>query len=309
MPKQLALIACLMLVISSCKSSNPTVRPAGNISPTFTPALETIQPGPVTSPMVLQSITPPPTLMAPSVFSPHGPFLAFQDDLSLPSKMTLFDPIQKASLVISKPAGEILRWGAGGLSPDGQYLAYYSGHLDSLTDLSAVPAVPQQIDLNIMRTADGRIVFQQSLLNKDYPQNFLQAADFLLANPPVEIASQGFASRNDLAANLLAAFTNFIYANNWSPDGHVLAFASGADGPSSDVYTYNLETSVVTRITDGPSEVYKIIWSPDGNWILNSGIYNVGEGMCGTWYLSAANGSSSTDFSVRGAADHRDSRL
>jgi hypothetical protein len=303
MAKQITILACLILVISSCESSSTTARPLGNIPPTSTSVLEPFQTGPVVIPTVLSTITSPPTLMPPPAFSPHGPFLAFQDDPAQPTKITLFDPIQTGSFVISKPAGDILQWSAGGLSPDGQYLAYYSGHLDTLSDLSAVPAVKQQVELNIMRTVDGSIVFQQSLLNKDYPQNFLQAADSLLANPPAEVASLGYSSRSDFAASLLAAFTDFIYTNSWSPDGHVLAFASGADGPSSDVYTYNLDTGIVTRITDGPSQVYKIIWSPDGNWILNSGIYNVGEGMCGTWYLSAANGSVSSGFSIRGAVD------
>jgi hypothetical protein len=308
MLKQLTLITCLILVISSCESSNPTFRPSGNSSPTSTLALETVQTGLVASPMVLPSITPQPTLMAFSVFSPHGPFLTFQDDPSSPSKITLFDPIQTASLLISKPAGEILQWGAGGLSPDGEYLAYYSGHLDSLTDLSVVPAVPQKIEINIMRTVDGSIVFHKSLLNKDYPQNFLNAADSIIASTPADFDVQGNPSRNDLSSSLLAAFTAFIYTNSWSPEGHVLAFASGSDGPSSDVYTYDLDSGTMTRITSGPSEVYKIVWSPDGKWIVNSGIYNVGEGMCGTWYLSAANGSGSSGFSIRGAANHNNIR-
>jgi hypothetical protein len=257
--------------------------------------------------MLLPTGTPLPTPLPPSSFSPHGPFLAFQDKDDQPAKITLFDPIQQSSFVISRPAGDILQWDAGGLSPDGQYLAYYTGHLDTLTDLSAAPAVLQDVELNIIRTADGNIVFQKSLLNKDYPRNFLQAAESLIVNPPADSGLQinsSPSSRDGLASSLLAAFTAFIYTNGWSPDGNTLAFASGSDGPSSDVYTYNIDSAALTRITEGPSEVYKIHWSPDGNWILNSGIYYVGEGLCGTWYLSAANGSSSSGFSINGAVDH-----
>ena len=308
MVKQLTWMACLILVISSCESSSPTAGPFSNISPTSSSTLENIQTGLVATSTVLSAMTPPPNLIPPPVFSPHGPFLAFQDDPTLPAKITLFDPIQTSSFVISRPAGDTLQWGAGGLSPDGQYLAYYSGHLDTLTDLSAVPAVPQQLELNIIRTVDGSIIFQKSLLNKDYPQNFLTAAESIIANPPSDFDVQGYTSRSDLASSLLAAFTDFIYTNSWSPDGHELAFASGSDGTSSDVYTYNLDSGALTRITSGPSEVYKIVWSPDGMWILNSGTYNAGEGMCGTWYLSAANGSGSSGFSVRGAVDHSNIR-
>jgi WD40 repeat protein len=298
MLKRFALMACLIMVISSCEPVNPTARPINNNSPTITPT--GTQARPAAAPVVLSTVTPIPTFTPPPGFSPHGPFLAFTDDPDHPAKITLFDPVPQSSFVISKPAGDILQWGAGGLSPDSQYLAFYTGHLDTLTDPSALPAVPQQVVLNIMRTVDGKIIFQKSLLNKDYPQNFLQAADGIIANPPADFSVQAN-SRNELASSLLAAFTAFIYTNSWSPDGHVLAFASGSDGTSSDVYTYNLDTGAVTRITSGPSEVYRIVWSPDGKWILNSGIYFVGEGLCGTWYLSAATGSGSSGFSIKGA--------
>jgi WD40 repeat protein len=300
MLKRFALMACLSMLISSCGTATPTTRPIINYSPTTPPTLAGTQAGPTASRVVLPTMPPAPTFTPPSGFSPHGPFLAFTDDPDKPAKITLFDPLQQSSFVISKPAGDVLKWGAAGLSPDGQYLAYYTGHLDTLTDLSAVPAVPQQVVLNIMRTLDGKIIFQQSLLNKDYPQNFLQAADDIIANPPADLYVQAN-SRNGLAASLLAAFTTFIYTNTWSPDGNVLAFASGSDGLSSDVYTYSLVTGAVTRITSGPSEVYKLEWSPDGKWLLNSGIYFVGEGLCGTWYLSAVDGSGSSGFSMRGA--------
>ena len=300
MLKRFALMACLAMVISSCEPANSTTRPINNNSPTTPPTLAGTQAGPTVSRMVLPTMTLIPTFTPSSGFSPHGPFLAFTDDPDQPAKITLFDPVQQSKFVVSKPAGDVLQWGAGGLSPDGQFLVYYTGHLDTLTDLSEVPAVPQQIVLNIMRTLDGKIVFQKSLLNKDYPKNFLLAADSIIANPPADFGAQAN-SRNDLASSLMAAFTAFIYTNSWSPDGNVLAFASGSDGTSSDVYTYTLDTGALTRITDGPSEVYKIVWSLDGKWILNSGIYFVGEGLCGTWYLSMATGSGSSGFSIKGA--------
>ena len=301
MLKRLALMACLMLVIGSCVISNPTTRPLENLPPT---ALATLEPTPtesVTIPAIPPTTTPPAGTPSP-VFSPHGPFLAFGDDSNQLTRIALFDPIQQSRFVISKPDGNILRWNISGLSPDGQYLAYYTGHVDSLTDLSAVPALPQHIELNIMHTLDGSIVFQTSLLNKDYPKIFFQAADSLLSNPPSDFDMQDI-SRDGLASALQSAFIDDIYIYSWSPDGHVLAFASGSGGTSSDVYTVNLDTGAVTRITGGPSEVYEIRWSPDGNWILNSGIYWVGEGMCGTWHLSAADGSGSSDFSIQRAVD------
>jgi hypothetical protein len=302
MLKRLGLMLFLVLIIGACILFTPTAVPVENIPAAPTAELEATPTKTSATPIMVPTMTLPTSTPAPG-FSPHGPFLAFVDNSNQPTQITLFDPIQQSRFVISKPEGDVLRWDSRGLSPDGQFLAYYTGQLDGLTDPSSVPASPQHIELNIMDIADGSIVFQTPLLNKDYPQNFMQAAAELIANPPADFDVLESSSRNDVASTLLKAFLEFIYTNSWSPDGRVLAFASGLEGGSSDVYTYNLDTQAVKRITDGPSEVYEIRWSPDGNWILNSGIYWVGEGMCGMWYLSAANGNGSSAFSIRGAVD------
>ncbi|HVM71067.1 MAG TPA: hypothetical protein VMT91_04870 [Anaerolineales bacterium] len=297
MRRYFLIIACLVLVVSSCGRAIPTTTPADSHQPTLAPVSEpagVIPASPVPPP------TPtPPSNLPPSAPSSLGSLLVFEDDPAKPTRLTLFDPIQNSRAVISRPAGAVLRWDAEGLSPDGRYLAYYTGHLDALTDLSTTPASPQHVDLNIMRIKDGRIIFQKSLLNKDYPQNFIQAGQQIAENPPQDLAGQGYSSAG-LAMGLQSAFASTLTSETWSPDGHTLAFASGSDGPSSDVFTYAVDTGNLTRITSGPSEVYQIIWSPDGKWILNSGIYWVGEGMCGTWYLSAADGSGSSGFTVTG---------
>jgi dipeptidyl aminopeptidase/acylaminoacyl peptidase len=77
----------------------------------------------------------------------------------------------------------------------------------------------------------------------------------------------------------------------WSPDGTQLAFVSGHDGASSDVYVYSLVTGQMTRLTDGPSHAYQLHWSPDGQYIFHTGASNFGSGagyqMDGVWAARA----------------------
>ena len=79
----------------------------------------------------------------------------------------------------------------------------------------------------------------------------------------------------------------------WSPDGRHLAFMGAFEGPSSDLYVYSLEDERITRLTDGPSEGIRPIWSPDGRYILHFGVNTLGTGagysMAGVWAARADN--------------------
>lgn len=80
----------------------------------------------------------------------------------------------------------------------------------------------------------------------------------------------------------------------WSPDGSQLAFMGAIDGPTSDLYVYSVESREVTRLTDGPSQAYQPVWSPDGKWIVHAGVSSFGTGagygVEGVW-AAAADGS------------------
>lgn len=54
----------------------------------------------------------------------------------------------------------------------------------------------------------------------------------------------------------------------WSPNGRYLAFPAVLDGPSSDLYVYDIENGRLRRLTGGPNQVGQIWWSPDGRWII-----------------------------------------
>ncbi len=77
----------------------------------------------------------------------------------------------------------------------------------------------------------------------------------------------------------------------WSPDGTKLAFVSGHNGTSADVYVYSRDTGQITRLTDSPGNAYQLSWSPDGQYIFFTSASNFGTGagyaMVGTWAARA----------------------
>jgi hypothetical protein len=44
------------------------------------------------------------------------------------------------------------------------------------------------------------------------------------------------------------------------------------DGPSTDIYTYNVDTNALNRLTAGPGEAVLMGWSPDGAWIVHQAL-------------------------------------
>ncbi|MCD6356910.1 MAG: PD40 domain-containing protein, partial [Anaerolineaceae bacterium] len=64
----------------------------------------------------------------------------------------------------------------------------------------------------------------------------------------------------------------------FSPDGRQLAFMGAIDGPTSDLYLYSLESGKLLQLTDGRTQGYQPVWSPDGKYILHTGAEGFGTG-------------------------------
>ncbi len=59
----------------------------------------------------------------------------------------------------------------------------------------------------------------------------------------------------------------------WQPnDGSLLAFTGAINGPTSDLYLYNIQSGEFTQLTDGPSQAIAPSWSPEGQYILHYGV-------------------------------------
>jgi hypothetical protein len=182
---------------------------------------------------------------------------------------------------------------AAAVSPDGRWVAFYTG---SAGEAGHAASGPFDLALNLLRLADGQVVRLTSLLSPDYPDNFRQVAAQLMAQDP-----QNYPADFDWAGLLQSICLSGIRSLDWSPDGRHLAFAGEMDGPSSDVYVYDLETGAIRRLTDGPSQVQWLAWSPDGRWILHSaeGTYAL-AGSSPDFYAAAADGSGVKDLRFSG---------
>lgn len=80
---------------------------------------------------------------------------------------------------------------------------------------------------------------------------------------------------------------------SFSPDGKRIAFMGVIDGPTSDLYLYTLDSLETSRLTDGPSQAYQPVWSPDGRYIVHTGVSAFGSGagmnMAGVWAVRTEN--------------------
>jgi hypothetical protein len=73
----------------------------------------------------------------------------------------------------------------------------------------------------------------------------------------------------------------------WSPDGRYLAFIAAMDGPSADLYVYDIQTDRVSRLTDGPNQAVLMEWSSDGRWIVHMEATDFFTGIGGfAWHIS-----------------------
>jgi hypothetical protein len=110
----------------------------------------------------------------------------------------------------------------------------------------------------------------------------------------------------DPAFEAVRAITE-IQSMTFSLDGQFLAFMGMIEGPSSDLYVYALDEFQLTRLTDGPSQAIKPVWSPDGKYIVHSGVSSLGTGagyaMVGMWASRSDDSGTTTLFDPSQSGD------
>jgi len=166
-------------------------------------------------------------------------------------------------------------------APDGTWLAYYTGAVSR-------PNQPASDDLalHLLNVASGELITVANLLPSDFPANLAVNARWIAERIP-EMADDA-----QLTEGIWWGFAEALTLHAWSPDGRQLAFAGAIDGPSSDLYLFDLATRTHTRLTDGPEQITALRWSPDGQWIWHKTV-SIGfcQGCYGHKYAAAADGS------------------
>jgi hypothetical protein len=85
-------------------------------------------------------------------------------------------------------------------------------------------------------------------------------------------------ARTDNLPNDIHVAISEISPLAWSPDGGRLAFIGAQEGQSADLYEYYRESGRVVRLSDGPDQAYRPLWSPDGAWIVHGAAVGFGSG-------------------------------
>jgi TolB protein len=88
------------------------------------------------------------------------------------------------------------------------------------------------------------------------------------------------------APKLIADFKGMSYAPRYSPDGNLLIFSLSNHG-SSSIYTFNLSTQEVVRLTRGRCIDTSPCYSPDGKYV----VFNSDRGGTQQLYIMDADGS------------------
>ncbi|MBP7998496.1 MAG: PD40 domain-containing protein [Chloroflexi bacterium] len=299
---------CLLLLSLACGRTAPPSPVTSTAAPTATPQPATPTPiAAATRTPFPATITPAPRpTLAPANATPTKNAAANQPTPApdtpapaAPDTPLLFyfksadgSPIviaQERLMVWMNLAGEVVESGslahnpqwqvANSLSPDGQWLAYYSGTAGAgcmeLYD-GGLMDPPYDLSLALFDLPNGNnITPVGSILPPDYPNNITDDAQ---------------ASRDVRLNTFLCGLTS----HRWSPDGRYLAFASGVDGPSSDLYVYDMTTATVTRLSSGPEQMLWLDWSPDGQWILHTSAHEIneaGDGTIGNYHAARPDGS------------------
>ncbi len=208
----------------------------------------------------------------------NGPYLVYLRGPVGAQEIVLLDADGKGRKTFPSPMQSIPVSLSNLVSPDGQWMAYYTGSAGQA--FGHIGKDTADLTLNLMSLSDGNSQAVTRLLSQDYPDIFVKAAQEL--NQPDITADQ-------LQNAFLYGITQSI---DWSPDGRYLAFAGEMDGLSSDLYLYDTVSKTVKRLSSGPEEVEWISWSPDGKWVLDGSAYAVGEGMTYDIFATSVDGAS-----------------
>jgi Periplasmic component of the Tol biopolymer transport system len=242
MTKYLTAFFILAFLVVSCAPAtvSTTQLPTTTVSPTITPS---------PTPSATPTTTPYPSLQT------QGPYILFTRDNK---NLTLMDADGGGRKQIQVPNDGYTFQLNRSVSPDGKWLAYFTGSTEE----------PYDIALNLLNLFDETTQPVTNLLASDFPANLEPIIETMaLGDPPNYDADcfQDMECRWSLVQNEL---TSSLFSFDWSPDSQFIAFTAQIDGPSSDIYIHTLQEKTIHQLTDEPDNIYWIDWAPNGERIL-----------------------------------------
>jgi dipeptidyl aminopeptidase/acylaminoacyl peptidase len=237
MIKHLLAFFMIASLVGSCApgTATPTPSPTATVLPTITSS---------PSPSATPTITPYPSLQT------QGPYLLFLTDSN---NLTMLDADGQGRKTFQLPNEGFIRDLKNAISPDGKWLAYFTG---------SSREEPYDLALHLFNLEDQTIIPVADLVAPGFPENL----EPVKTSDPVELESCNSGPCRIGVIEL--AFNEGIESMAWSPDSQSLAFAAQIDGPSSDVYIFSLEDRSIRRLVNDLENVWQIDWAPNGERIL-----------------------------------------
>ncbi|MEN8242282.1 MAG: hypothetical protein ABFS17_10205 [Chloroflexota bacterium] len=236
---RLVLIAVICALLAACSPQAEAVLPT-----------ETL----IATPFPVPTQTPTPT---PTPLPPDLPFSGIYFKRGDSSQLYILKDSLRDWEMVEFPEGSQLGLIKDALSPDQEWLFYFTGSIEE-----------KNLTLNLMNLPDQMNIVIANLLSNNYPDDLLESIDPLVFANPEEIEVYPELESWDVVADTQQTFRDFLGTAAWSPDGKYLAFIGQMDGPSTDLYVCDLEENEILRITADENLIGRFKWSPKGEEIL-----------------------------------------
>lgn len=242
MVKRIILALIIGFLVGSCSPGTvpPTSPPTATGSPTITP---------FPTPSATSTITPYPPLQT------KGPYLLFTRDNK---NLTIVDADGSGQKQIKLPNDGYIFLLHKSVSPDGKWLAYFTGSVEE----------PYDIALNLLNLSDETTQPVTNLLASNFPANLESLVESMVLGDPPNYdpgCFQGIECRSSLIQRELA---NSLFSLDWFPDSDAIAFTAQIDGASSDIYIFSLQDKTIHQFTDEPENIYSLDLAPNGQGML-----------------------------------------
>ncbi len=285
----LSLLTTLVLLTAGCGQTDAKPIIDATVQPTFpidTVQTETRSPSTSSAPIPEPKHTrPEPTatdaqeVISGGLSSP--PYLVYVKKNNAKEQIVLVNQDGSGLKVIPLPAGG---FHAGNLSPTGEWIVFYSSPGG---DTTAIDTSAFDLSSNLMHLPDGSIREVTGLLSEDYPDNIEKIAEMAQSNDP-ELSDMPL---EEIVPGVQEFFAYSLFFVDWSPSGDYLAFSGEMDGPSTDLYLYNIHSNEIRRLSSGFKNIDFIEWFPGGDQIVYSSSSMFCMGDCSSYYVTNLDGS------------------
>jgi len=239
-------VILICATVSGCTAPAATARPVPSPAPTLAPPATVIASASSTPTVTLRptvTLTPAPTITPAAPLSQSGPWLIF---------------------LATSGGGPSHLWAA---NPDGSAVRELTSETVFTYDVRPRRVADGQAQIAYISSSDelGRVNLTLKLLT--LPDGKSRTLTRLTSAETAYIPND---ATPDWKTSQIIFGLNDWSNVTWSPDGRWLAFGGAQNGPSIDVYSYEVATGEIRRLTSGPDHATNLAWSSDSHFIVHT---------------------------------------